>query len=75
MNPLALVKIKPLLKTFKENHPKFLMFVRKALKETDEGSFVEVILPSSEGKEYFTKIKTTANDMELIKEMRNFMNS
>lgn len=75
MNPLALVKIKPLLKTFKENHPKFLMFVRKALKETDEGSIVEVRITTSEGKEYFTKIRTTANDMELIKEMRNFMNS
>ncbi len=75
MNPLALVKIKPLLKTFKENHPKFLMFVRKALKETDEGSIVEVRITTSKGKEYFTKIKTTANDMELIKEMRNFMNS
>jgi len=75
MNPLALVKIKPLLKTFKENHPKFLMFVRKALKETDEGSIVEVRITTSERKEYFTKIRTTANDMELIKEMRNFMNS
>lgn len=75
MNPLALVKLKPLLKSFKENHPKFLMFVRKALKETDEGSIVEVKITTSEGKEFFTKIKTTSSDMELVQEMRNFINA
>lgn len=75
MNPLALVKIKPLLKTFKENHPKFLMFVRKTLKEADEGSVVEVKITTSEGKEYFTNIKLSENDMELVKEMRNFLHS
>lgn len=75
MNPLALVKLKPLLKNFKENHPKFLMFVRKALKETDEGSIVEVKIKTSEGKEYFTNIKVSADDMELVNEMRNFLHS
>lgn len=75
MNPLALVKIKPLLKSFKENHPKFLMFVRKALKETDEESVVEVKITTAEGKEFFTNIKINNQDMELIKEMRNFMHS
>lgn len=75
MNPLALVKLKPLLKSFKENHPKFLMFVRKALKETDEGSVVEVKITTSEGKEYFTNLKMSEKDMELVKEMRSFMHS
>ncbi len=75
MNPLALVKIKPLLKSFKENHPKFLMFVRKALKETDEESVVEVKITTAEGKEFFTNIKINNQDMELIKEMCNFMHS
>ncbi|MDE6781343.1 MAG: hypothetical protein K2J40_07795 [Ruminococcus sp.] len=75
MNPLALVKLKPLLKKFKESHPKFLMFVRKALKETDEGSIVEVKIKTSEGKEYFTNIKVSADDMELVNEMRNFLHS
>lgn len=75
MNPLALVKIKPLLKTFKENHPKFLMFVRKTLREADKGSVVEVKITTSEGKEYFTNIKLSENDMELVKEMRNFLHS
>lgn len=75
MNPLALVKLKPMLKTFKENHPKFLMFVRKALKEADEGSVVEVKIKTSEGKEYFTNIKMSADDMELVNEMRNFLHS
>ncbi len=75
MNPLALVKLKPLLKSFKENHPKFLMFVRKALKETDEGSIAEVKITTAEGKEFFTNIKITQQDMELIQEMRNFIHS
>lgn len=75
MNPLALVKLKPLLKSFKENHPKFLMFVRKALKETDAGSVVEVKITTSEGKEYFTNLKMSEKDMELVKEMRSFMHS
>lgn len=75
MNPLALVKIKPLLKTFKENHPKFLMFVRKALNEVDDGSIVEVKVTTSEGKEFFTKIKISEQDIELVNETRNFLHS
>ncbi|MBD5160388.1 MAG: hypothetical protein HDT23_09145 [Ruminococcus sp.] len=75
MNPLALVKIKPLLKTFKENHPKFLMFVRKALQEADEGTIVEVKVTTSEGNEFFTKIKVSEQDMALVKETREFFHS
>ncbi|MDE6834970.1 MAG: hypothetical protein K2J39_12110 [Ruminococcus sp.] len=75
MNPLALVKIKPLLKTFKENHPKFLMFVRKSLQEVDEGTIVEVKVTTSEGKEFFTKVKVSEQDMELVKETREFFHS
>ena len=75
MNPLALMKLKPLLKAFKENHPKFLMFVRKALKETDEGRIVEVKIKTADGKEFFTNIKINQQDMELIAETRKFINS
>lgn len=75
MNPLSLVKLKPLLKSFKENHPKFLMFVRKALKETDEGSIIEVKITTSDGKEMVTNLKMSEKDMELVNEMRNFMHS
>ncbi|MDE6036357.1 MAG: hypothetical protein K2G36_10695 [Ruminococcus sp.] len=73
MNPLALVKIKPLLKKFKENHPKLLMFVRKTVNEVDDGSIVEVKVTTSEGKEFFTKVKVTGEDMELVNEMREFL--
>lgn len=75
MNPLSLVKLKPLLKKFKEDHPKFLMFVRKALQETNENSIVEVKITTAEGKEYFTNIKVSENDMNLINEMRNILHS
>lgn len=75
MNPLALMKLKPLLKSFKENHPKFLMFVRKALKETDEGSVVEVKITTADGQEFFTNMKINQQDMELFNEMRGFINS
>lgn len=75
MNPLALIKLKPLLKSFKENHPKFLMFVRKALKETDEGSVVEVKITTADGQEFFTNMKINQQDMELFNEMRGFINS
>lgn len=75
MNPLALMKLKPLLKAFKENHPKFLMFVRKALKETDEGSVVEVKITTADGQEFFTNMKINQQDMELFNEMRSFINS
>ncbi len=75
MNPLSLVKLKPLLKKFKEDHPKFLMFVRKALQEADENSIVEVKITTAEGKEYFTNIKVSENDMNLVNEMRNILHS
>lgn len=77
MNPLALTKsltkIMPMVKTFKGNHPKFFPFVRKALKEADEGSVVEVKITTSEGKEYITNLKLSAQDMELVGEARNIL--
>lgn len=75
MNPLSLVKLKPLVKNFKDDHPKFIMFVRKALQETDKDSIVEVKITTADGQQFFTNLKVSENDMNLVSEMRNILHS
>ncbi len=71
MNPMDLLKLRPLLHNFKENHPKLLQFVRAAAQACDEGSIIEVKLTTSEGKTLITNMKISAEDLELMRELKN----
>ena len=71
MNPMDLLKLRPLLHNFKENHPKLLQFVRAAAQACDEGSIIEVKLTTSEGKTLITNMKISTEDLELMRELKN----
>lgn len=77
MNPIAitksLTKIKPMIKSFKEGHPKFFPFVKTALKVADPDSVVEVKITTSEGKNYVMNLKITDEDMKLVNEAKNIL--
>ncbi|MDE5834696.1 MAG: hypothetical protein K2H26_04160 [Ruminococcus sp.] len=77
MNPLAitksLTKIKPMLRNFKEGHPKFFPFIKMALTVADPDSVVEVKITTSEGKSYATNLKITEDDMKLVTEAKNIL--
>ncbi|MCR4887736.1 MAG: hypothetical protein K5979_00960 [Ruminococcus sp.] len=74
MNPMALLKIKPLFQTFCQDHPKLLMFFAAAGKTIDLDSIVEITVKTSEGKTMKTNIKVNENDIALFNEMGKLIN-
>lgn len=71
MNPMDLLKLRPHLHNFKENHPKLLQFVKAAAQACDEGSIIEVTMTTSDGRTLRTNMKISAEDLELMKELKN----
>lgn len=72
MNPMNILKIKGMWERFQNAHPKFPLFIRAVA--TDgimEGSIIEVTVTRPDGKRYNSNLKLTAEDMELLKEIKN----
>lgn len=74
MNPIALLKLKPLFETFCKDHPKLLMFLSTAAGEIDKDSVLEVTVRNSQGYTMKTNIKVNDNDVTLFNELKKTMN-
>ncbi len=57
MNPMGLLKIKPLFEKFTQDHPKLLMFFMAAADVVDKDSILEVTVGTSKGEKMKTKKK------------------
>ncbi|MBR6071131.1 MAG: hypothetical protein IKP78_11130 [Ruminococcus sp.] len=73
MNPLAMMKLKPLFETFCQDHPKFLMFLGAVGGAVDKDSIIEMTLTNSQGQTMKTNIKINDNDIELFQELSKLM--
>ena len=73
MNPLAMLKIKPLLEGFRDRHPKFLQFFGYASQNMGEGSLLEIRITSADGKKAVTNIRVSPEDVALIEKMQEIM--
>ena len=71
MNPMELMKLKGCLDTFKRNHPKVPMFFQAAAQSIGEGSVIEISVTSPEGKKICTNMRVTAEDMNLVENLKN----
>ena len=69
MNPMGLLKIKPLFETFCKDHPKLLMFFSAAGAAVDRDSVVEITITTSQGQTMKTNIKVNENDLALFQEL------
>lgn len=74
MNPMALLKLKPLLESFRSNHPKFGPFISAASSAIDEGTVLEMKITTSEGQTILSNLKVTADDIKLFEELKNLQN-
>lgn len=74
MNPMALLKLKPLLESFRNNHPKFGPFLSTAAGAIDEGSVLEMKITTSQGQTILSNLKVTAEDIQLFQELKNLQN-
>ena len=71
MNPMELMKLKGYLDTFKRNHPKVPMFFQAAAQSIGEGSVIEISVTSPKGKKICTNMRVTAEDMDLVRNLKN----
>ncbi|MDE6520466.1 MAG: hypothetical protein K2K91_08465 [Ruminococcus sp.] len=70
MNPLGLLKLKPLFERFTQDHPKMLMFFAAVAGSVDKDSVLEISLKSSDGQLMKTNILINDNDVELLNELK-----
>ena len=73
MNPLAMMKLKPLFETFCQDHPNFLMFLGAVGGAVDKDSVIEMTLTNSQGQTMKTNIKINDNDIALFQELSKLM--
>ena len=70
MNFHALLQLKNLWQRFTAQHPKFPAFLRAAQPALREGSVIAFTITTPEGKVIESNLKVTAEDIELIKSLR-----
>lgn len=73
MNPMALVKLKGMLETFRENHPKIPGFISTAANGIDVGSTIDMKVTNSAGQHLNASIKLNEQDIEFLQELRNML--
>lgn len=73
MNPMAMMKVKGLMDKFRENHPKVPMFFSAAAQSINEGSIIEISVTTAGGKNLCTNMKVTAEDLELLAQLKDAM--
>lgn len=72
MNPTAILKAKKSWDTFCENHPKFPAFLQAVQTSgIQEGTIIEVMVTTPEGKKMATNVKLTATDMQAFNDLKS----
>lgn len=72
MNPMVLMKLKGMLDGFQSRHPRVLPFLKDASSRIQEGTVIEVKVTSPDGHSITSNIRVTAEDMELLREAKEF---
>lgn len=70
MNPMLLMKMRDMMMKFQQNHPKFPNFLRAAVGQIKEGSVLEIKVTSADGESICGNIRVTADDMEMIRQIK-----
>lgn len=71
-NPAAILQMMNLWNKFKQNHPKFPKFMTAVYQNAiKEGSIIEINVTTADGQTLNSNLKISADDMELIDQLRN----
>lgn len=69
-HPFQLMQFQEMLETFRQNHPKFPLFLQAVGKDgIKEGTIVELIVKTPDEKNYCTNLRLTASDVELLQSL------
>lgn len=72
INPMKLMQYKEMAERFRQNHRKVEPFFRAAVNSIRAGSIVEIKVTDPDGKELCANIRVKPEDMELLREVREF---
>lgn len=73
MNPMAMLKLKPLIEKFRYNHPKFPQFLHTAATGIDEGGSIDIKVINAAGQKIEASLKINADDKELFNALRELL--
>ncbi len=73
MNPLELMQLKGKFATFEKQHPRVVSFFEANGHEMKEGNVLEFKIKTAEGKEYMTNMRLSAEDVEILKALKNLI--
>ncbi|WP_024856605.1 hypothetical protein [Ruminococcus albus] len=73
MNPMAVVKLKPLLEKFRENHPRIPQFMQTAASGMEDGGALDLKVTNAAGQKIEASIKLNADDIELLNALRELL--
>ena len=70
-NPAAILQMMNLWNRFQNNHPKFPRFLSAVSKSAiREGSIIEIKVTTAEGESFDSNLKINADDMDMIRQLR-----
>ena len=75
-NQIAMLqKLKSSMDRFRNNHPKFPLFLRAVSDGNvmQEGTIAEITITTADGRKYETNLKLTANDLQLFDDVRQIV--
>lgn len=71
MNPMKLFQLQSVWNQFKNNHPKFPLFMSAVAKEgITENTVIEIQVTTPGGQTYNSNLKITASDLELVETLK-----
>ena len=71
LNPMQLLGLKNDFDKFKNNHPKFMQFIKAAAQAgIQEGTILECKVVTPEGREMQANIKVTQDDLALLDKLK-----
>jgi len=71
MNPMQLFALKGDFEKFRNNHPKFMQFIKVMSQDgLQEGTVLECKVINADGKEMQANIKITSEDLELFQKLK-----
>lgn len=71
-NPAAMMKIIGMKSKFDKNHPGVAAFIGNvARKGIKEGSIIEISVTDPDGENMTTNMRVTADDLEMLAELKN----
>ena len=70
---MAVVKLRPLLEKFRENHPRIPQFLHTAANGMEQDGFIDLKVTNAAGQKIEASIKLTADDIELFDSLRELL--